>query len=61
MSLRILKTGDLDLDLQGEIGLETQKFCVIPCECNNFWNFIFKLDLCIDHQKALDYSKNLRP
>ena len=31
-----LKTGDLDLDLQGKIGLETKKFYVIPCECNNF-------------------------
>ena len=59
MSLRILKTGDLDLDLQGEIGLETQKFCVIPCECNNLWNFIFKLDLYIDPIKLLDYFKNL--
>ena len=29
-----MKTGDLDL--QGQIGLETNKFCVIPCECNNF-------------------------
>ena len=31
-----LKTGGLDLDLQGQIGLETEKFCMIPCECNNF-------------------------
>ena len=31
-----LKTGDLDLDLQGQIGLETKNFCVIPCECSNF-------------------------
>ena len=33
-----LKTGDLDLDLQGGIGLENEiiKFCVILCECNNF-------------------------
>ena len=36
MSPTGLKTGDLDLDLQGQIGLETIKFCVIPCECNNF-------------------------
>ena len=28
------KTGNLDL--QGQIGLETKKFCAIPCECNNF-------------------------
>ena len=31
-----LKTGDLDHDLQGQIGLETKKNCVTPCECNNF-------------------------
>ena len=31
-----LKAGDLDLDIQGQIGLETKKICVIPCECNNF-------------------------
>ena len=36
MSQTGLKTGDLDLDLQGQIGLETIKFCVILCECNNF-------------------------
>ena len=36
MSHTILKMGDLDLDLQGQIGLKTQTFCVIPCECNNF-------------------------
>ena len=29
-----LKTGDLDL--QGQIGLETYKFCLIPCECDIF-------------------------
>ena len=31
-----LKTGDLDLYLQGQIGLETEKYCVIPCVFNNF-------------------------
>ena len=36
MSQTGFKTGDLDLDLQGQIGHETIKFCVIPCECNNF-------------------------
>ena len=34
MSQAGLKTGDLDL--QGQISLETIKFCVIPCELNNF-------------------------
>ena len=36
MSQKGLKTSNLDLDLKGQIGLETIKFCVIPCECNNF-------------------------
>ena len=36
MSQMSLKTGDLDLDLQCLIGLETKAFSVIPCECNNF-------------------------
>ena len=36
MSQTDLKTGDLDLDLQGQIGLKTEKICVIPCKCNNF-------------------------
>ena len=34
MSQTGLKTGDVDL--QGQSVLETNKFCVIPCECNNF-------------------------
>ena len=34
MSRKSLITGDLDL--QGQIGLENKKNCVIPCECNNF-------------------------
>ena len=36
MSQTGLKTGDLDLDLQGQIGLETKKNFMIPWECNNF-------------------------
>ena len=31
MSQAGLKTGDLDLGLQGQIGIETKKFCVNPC------------------------------
>ena len=36
-----LKTGDLDLDLQGQIGLETYKFCVIFMNATTFnpWEF----------------------
>ena len=36
MSQKSLRTGDLDRDLQGQIGLKTKKICVISCECNNF-------------------------
>ena len=36
MSQTGLKTGDLDLDLQGQISIETKKLCVITRECNNF-------------------------
>ena len=35
MSQTGLKTGDLDL--QGQIGLETKKICAISCECNSFY------------------------
>ena len=36
-----LETGDLDLDLQGQIGLETKKFCVIFVNATTFepWGF----------------------
>ena len=35
------KTGDLDL--QGQIGLETRKFCVIPCATTfEQWEFYFQ-------------------
>ena len=36
MSQTGLKTDDIDFDLQGQIGIETKKICVIPCECSNF-------------------------
>ena len=36
MSHTGLKTGDHDLNLKGKIGVKTLKFCVIPCEGNNF-------------------------
>ena len=31
-----LNIGDLNLDLQGQIGLEILKFYVILCGCDNF-------------------------
>ena len=61
-----LKTGDLDLDLQGQIGLETKKIYEIPSECNNFRSLgILPSNLrCVDrlaiyHLKVLHYFKNL--
>ena len=36
MSQMGLKTGEIGLNLQVQIGLETKKICVIPCECSNF-------------------------
>ena len=50
----VFETDELDLDLQGQIGLETYKFCAIPCECNNFEtlrNFSFKLEMCLFETK----------
>ena len=38
MSQTGLKTGDLDLDLQGQIGLGTEKFCVIATTLE-LWDF----------------------
>ena len=35
MSQTILKNGDLDLDLQGQIGLDIEKVCVIPFGSDN--------------------------
>ena len=61
MSQISLKTGDLDLDLQGHIGLETKKLCYSLQQLLNRGNFKFKLELCIDHLKVLDYSKNVWP
>ena len=57
----VFKNGDLDLDLQDQIYLETLKICVIPCECNNFLtirNFSFKLELCFDHLNVPYNFKN---
>ena len=34
-----LKTGDLDLDLEGQIYHEHLNVCVIPCDCDNFEPF----------------------
>ena len=54
-----LKTCDLDLDLQGQIGLETKKICVIHCECNNFQtirNLSFKLEMCMFETSDFDHD-----
>ena len=43
------KSGDLDLDFQGQIGPETSKILVLIFLNLTIWNFIFKLELFIDH------------
>ena len=52
------KTGDLDLELQGQIGLETKKNYEIPCECNNFRTLgILPSNLrCVDHLLIISRS-----
>ena len=40
-----LKTGDLDLKLQGQIGLETKNFCVIRGKIPTFPTLTFKVKL----------------
>ena len=47
MSQTGLKTSDLDLDLQGQIHLET-KLKLKFCNNLNHGNFTFKLELCIE-------------
>ena len=65
MSQTGLKTGDLNLELQGQISLKTIKFFVIfvrfLVSATTFepWNFTFKLEVCIDHLKVLHYFKTL--
>ena len=60
MSQTDLKT--LDLDLHGQIGLETKKKIVqLLVSATTFepWEFHLHLELCIDHLKVLHYFKNL--
>ena len=48
-----------DLDLEGQIGLETLKYkgdSLSMQQLLNCGNFKFNLELCIDHLKVLDYS-----
>ena len=47
----ILKIGDLDLDLQGQIVLQTSKQ-------RAFSNFSFQFELFIEHQNASDWFEN---
>ena len=56
MSLIILKTGDLDLDIQEQIGLQTFKCCF---KILNWliWNLSFTHELVTDHLKVMDELK----
>ena len=61
MAQMCLRTGELDLDLQGQIALKTSKFCVIPCECNNFEPFgiltlTFKVKLGLETLKCFSLT-----
>ena len=59
MSNTILKIGDLDLHLQGQIGLQTSRIIILTVNNLTVLNFTFQLELCIDQLKVLDFSKNL--
>ena len=59
MSNTILKIGDLDLHLQGQIGLQTSRIIILTVNHLTVLNFTFQLELCIDQLKVLDFSKNL--
>ena len=59
MSNTIWKIGDLDLHLQGQIGLQTSRIIILTVNHLTVLNFTFQLELCIDQLKVLDFSKNL--
>ena len=59
MSLTILKIGDLDLDLQGQIGLQTSKIFVLTLRIEAF--IILQPELFIDHLNVSDGFANQWP
>ena len=54
MSQTILESGDLDVDLQGQIGLQNSRVFVLTVKNLIVWNFIFQLELFIEHLNILD-------
>ena len=52
------KTGDLDRGLEGQIGLETSKILVLIFLNLAIKNFIFKLELFIDHVNVSNDFEN---
>ena len=57
MSNTILKIGDLDLHLQGQIGLQTSRIIILTVNHLTVLNFTFQLELCIDQLKVLAFLK----
>ena len=55
------KTGDLDLDIQGQIDLETSKTLVLILKSLTIENFILKLNLDIDHLNVSQDFENWGP
>ena len=53
MSQKILNIGDLDLNLHGQIGFQPSKILVLTIK-----NFIFQLELLIDHLNVSDLFAN---
>ena len=58
MSRTVLKTGDRDLDLQGQIGLRSSKIFILAVKHLTVLNFIFQLELFIEHLNVSDEFEN---
>ena len=57
----ILKIDGLDLDIQGQIGLQTSNICVLTFKNLTVLNFTFQLALCLDHLLVSDEFENWCP
>ena len=58
MSHMILIIGDLDLDLHGQIGLQTSKVLVSTVKNLTVSNFTFRLELFIKHLNVIEGFEN---
>ena len=57
MSHTILKIGDLELDLLGQIGLQTSRIFILTVNHSTILNFTFQLELFIEHQNVSNFLK----